>query len=259
MAKKKNITKGITIENILDISWQDLQTASKPLLRAYTNVAIQFAKMRQSRLKNYIEKNNIVETPTAFRDAVQKSNTRNLDSRVRQLEPFTGYREYDFSLKQDILDKISDKKISLNEKQYLQHKFKMAQNFLRTKTSTITGFREVMKQTISTIEKISGVKLQTIGLKNNELKSKLMWKLYNKLIKSSETKNEWGSLGSSVAIAYVDNYIANEDLSNYNNMSEDDILDKLFMNIKNKSTDAYESNIYRHLEDNVDDIFTLGE
>lgn len=234
-----------SLKNIKTLTYDDLRKMKKDELLDITKEAIRLANNRQKRLENYLKVNRKVPKPAVMRDFVG-ANTKNY-SKYALEENFETYNKYDF--------KIDSKKLNTKDELfYLRYKFKRAQDFLRSKTSTISGWKKSIDKFEKTLKNKLGFtddekwnrELGFDKLKGSKIKYNRLFKVYQELSKSD--KAGWGSLSSEIAFEKILVAMKNNPKFGFA---------RLVNALSNKSTDVYEQRKQKESELNPEDIFSM--
>ena len=216
--KKTQFSK-LTIQDLVNINYEELRKKDKNELLRLTREINRFAKNRYERTKKWLSSMDNLAIPTAFRETYDKKKTKTKEDRLNF--------------------KLSNEKISSKQsRNYLLERYMNAKRFLLTKTSTVSGWKKSLDKFTKSISEKTKISINIEELKYKDMLS-LMYKLYKKL-KSADVG--WKNLDSSQAFVNIITTIKNTKIKDF---------DELYKILIDKAEDIYEENITK---DNIEDI-----
>ena len=229
-----------TYNIIRNMKPEDLMKLKKDELYKLTQAGFSMSENRQKKMKKYMEERGLEATPAMRQPDVPHKQPKTKASRMDGT--FKGFQEYDFTLK-------DRDKYSINE---LRYKFRVAQRFLRTKTSTQYGFEKMLDTFGKRLAKKIGGNKKTVEQNKERIENfydisdnyDMLWRLYReiedkygiqeqgtftstnvqKMIYETQTStdvNEFEELFNILKDKLLD-----EDIRNYENEFDEDIFSK---------------------------------
>ena len=194
--------KGLSIKDILNMDWSDLNAFTNKELKQITSRLVSAANKRVRRL----EGSSLGTSSMAYQSVERRGRM--------------------FSVKGKNVNQV-------------RNEFKLASNFLKMKTSTVSGWKSYQKDVATKMKSASGI---DINKWSDDNKSK-MWKVYRKF--EEQHGGEFKKGDSDRIIQYL-----LETLDKTETMSEDELL--------NSINDEWES-MYEDQDEDMDDYFDLDE
>ena len=194
--------KGLSIKDILNMDWSDLNAFTNKELKQITSRLVSAANKRVRRL----EGSSLGTSSMAYQSVERRGRM--------------------FSVKGKNVNQV-------------RNEFKLASNFLKMKTSTVSGWKQYQKDVAKKMKSASGI---DINKWSDDNKSK-MWKVYRKF--EEQHGGEFKKGDSDRIIQYL-----METLDKTETMSEDELL--------NSINDEWES-MYEDQDEDMDDYFDLDE
>lgn len=215
--------KRMDYDDIKKLNYDEILTMSKK--------ATEMASNRQKTMLEYMKTYDIESTPAMQKPYRERGEHKQSSSKFGKEEKFEGFQTYNFELDKNKISNIN----------YLRYKLNMAKRYLGTKTSTITGWKKMMDDFSTRLEKKFDIKIDRNFLGRKD-KYEMLWRIYRD-IRAQQTEEVTGLTSGEIQKLIVETMEQHKEISDIEDL-RDIIIRRTNKNYEEKLEEKYDEDFF---------------